>query len=150
MLIAFGCWLCWRRGETWRRCLAGYAVALVLSALLAAPAGYVRNVVRYGNPLGPAQAVAMTSVNTDASRLALGILNTVRLATDFVSLDGLPPAGPFLTAQHGLRRVIGAGFHAVVPASLLSQGLRAPFLFDRPNVLTQRKRMLFGGSPVCC
>ena len=118
-----------RRGA----CVAAIAAALAAGLCLSAPAGYVRNHERYGNVLGPREAVAHAASGSIEDIVANGSLNTARLAADFISLDGLPRVRPVLRAQQLLRGAVGRAWRAAVPASTSTRGLRAGFLLeDRP------------------
>jgi hypothetical protein len=113
----------------WRRA-AALAVAVIVGVLLASPSGYLANVRRFGNPLGPPDAVAHAASGSLREVAADGALNTLRFATDFVSLDGLPRVAPLVAAQHRLRRAVAA-IMSIVPSIATPRAARTPFVLDR-------------------
>lgn len=116
-------------GRTIRRALI-IGLASVIGVLLALPSGYIANVQRFGNFLGPPQALELATSGSPREMLVDGVINTTRLATDFVSLDGLPRTSIVLAAQHRIRRWVGMGL-SLVPAVVSNRGARGPFVVDR-------------------
>lgn len=112
----------------------GAGLALMLSVIVALPAGYISNLQRWGSIIGPPAAVAAHTFDsqTPGQRAANGTRNVVRLATDFISLDGMPRVTPVLRAQSWIRRGVAAlvGWPSLGIAS--EKGVRASFLPDRP------------------
>ena len=86
--------------------IATLAVASSIAlALIALPAGYVDNYLRYGNALTPSAALEPHSLvgKPLPSVAAEGSRNVLRLALDFLSLDGLPPIEPVNRVQRLIR-----------------------------------------------
>ena len=116
------------------RLVTGAALAMILSLVIALPAGYISNLRRWGSLVGPPAAVEAHTFagQTPGQRAANGMRNVVRLSTDFISLDGMPRVTPVLRAQSWIRRGVMTlvGWPPLGIAS--SSGVRASFLPDRP------------------
>lgn len=79
--------------------LLGFGLAVVM------PSGYWDNINRYGHPLGPSEPRLAMSLGEEplATHATEAAKNFVRLATESISLDGLPDTAVVLTAQDILR-----------------------------------------------
>jgi hypothetical protein len=127
----------WRADDAWRRGArrAGVlALAMAFAAVLAAgPAGYWKNLKRFGNPLGgPDVTQRHTAPDANESRWHMGLLNLVRFAGDFCTLDGWPESWGG-AAGNRPKQAIGAalktaGLDAESPANA-----RSPFSWSRPR-----------------
>lgn len=110
------------------------AATMTLAVALAAPSGYVANLARWGRLVGPQEAIeahTFAGVPLEA-RVTYGARNVVFLATDFVSLDGLPRVTPVLRAQAALRRIVMAPLQWANVDVTGPAAARSGFLPDRP------------------
>jgi len=116
------------------RAAPAVAAAVGIAIAIAAPFGYIANVRRWGTIVGPPAAVTAHTFAAEATgdRIASGTINIVRLATDFVSLDGLPRVEPVLRAQSMLRHGVAALIAPAGSPIASTRGTRAGFLVDRP------------------
>jgi hypothetical protein len=117
-----------------RRRAAMPLVALAVGVLLALPSGYLTNLRRWGSIVGPpvAQATHTFAHMTFGARAHETILNTIRFATDFVSLDGMPRVSPVLAVQHALRQIVMRPVDAVGIDLSTRAGVPGTFIRDRP------------------
>lgn len=122
------------RSGAWRR-VGVLAVTVGLAmALFGGPAGYWKNLRRFGNPLGSAHMTEThLSGNGADGRAQLGLLNLVRFAGDFCTLDGLPESwggSAGAKVKHAAGAALrGIGLDAEAPAAS-----RAAFSWTRPRV----------------
>lgn len=110
------------------------AVALAVGVLLALPSGYVSNVHRWGSIVGPpvAQSTHTFANRPLRARVKETTLNTIRFATDFASLDGMPRISPVLAIQRALRRAVMRPFDAAGIDLSTPPGVAGTFIRDRP------------------
>jgi hypothetical protein len=117
-----------------KRLLAPLAIAFAAGILFALPSGYVSNLQRWGSTVGPPEA---RDIHTFGNR-SLGMraretaVNTIRFATDFASLDGMPRVSTVVVAQHELRRAVMAPLDAVGLDLSTPPGVPGTFIRDRP------------------
>lgn len=74
----------------WKRMAALAAAFLAGLVLLAMPAGYIANKMRYGHVLGDPNVVAMHVGDATGGTISDGLANTGRFVVDLTRMDGLP------------------------------------------------------------
>lgn len=102
--------------------------------VLALPSGYFENYQLFGNVLGPAEIRQLQTISPTDTRnfITEGIRNSLRLAFDFVSLDGMPPSSSMVNAQTAARvPFVNLARAANLNLEDTSQ-MRTPFSFVRP------------------
>ncbi len=118
--------------ETLRKMFALTMASGLAVCVFAFPAGYWKNIRRYGNPIGNAdmfERTVGTAIN-GSSRGKLALLNTVRFASDMCTLNGIPER---LGGGMGetLRTQIGAVLVKLGIDAESAFGTRAPFTWRR-------------------
>ncbi|HWA87479.1 MAG TPA: hypothetical protein VG710_14720 [Opitutus sp.] len=117
-----------------RRAGALTAATAAAILILAWPAGYWKNLQRFGNPIGGPQ---MFEHHTDTgpaehSRTRMGILNLVRFSADLCTLDGLPES--WLGAPGAaVKRHVGAALQSLGFDAASSVSTNAAFSWSRPR-----------------
>ncbi|WP_207480024.1 glycosyltransferase family 39 protein [Arenibaculum pallidiluteum] len=121
------------------RALASLALAGVIGiAVLAAPAGYIENWRRHGDPLGrPAVVAAVSFADLGLrQRVQHTIANTARYIVDLSRFDGIP----FTTATADLNHALQRGFaRALQPLGIDMAGAptRMPYQMSRDVFLSR-------------
>jgi hypothetical protein len=119
------------RGRWARDAITFTGSTVVALAVLALPAGYLDNYVRFGDPFTPAPSLANYALAQKpwGHVLGEGSKNVLRLGLEFLSLDGLPPVGPVNRLQGIVR----------LPAfALRPLGLEEPGMVGRPGFAAYR------------
>lgn len=120
-----------------RERLALFAAASLLAiSAFALPSGYIENWRTYHHPIGPASVRREHSFEgAPLSRIAQqGTTNLFRYGVEFLTLDGLPPVEPVVTAQRALRWVPAHVLPAVGIPLGSNKYVRAPmFVFKAPT-----------------
>jgi len=95
------------RGRLARNSLAFVVSALLGCAVFALPSGYLENYRRFGNPIAPAEMWELRAFPKQGvtGTVREGMKNVLRLAYEFLSLDGMPPVTVVRWAQSALRFV---------------------------------------------
>lgn len=106
--LALAAWFAFgtERREARGRSAAALAGSTMLGlALFTAPAGYVDNYLRFGNPFTPAASLAPdTFTGKPLGHVSReGSKNLLRYPLEFFSLDGVPPIPPIVRLQHLVR-----------------------------------------------
>jgi hypothetical protein len=119
-------------GRRGRLALFACAVLVGVSAF-ALPSGYLDNVRRYHHPVGPPEVRREHSFEgAPLSRVwQQGSKNVLRFGVEFLSLDGLPPVEPFVTAQKKLRELPARAFRAIGVDLGESKGVRAALIVPK-------------------
>jgi len=122
-----------RRDAVRRTCILILST-LLLSALLAWPAGYWKNWLRHGNPLGGPEMIEIHMKTGDAaSRWHTGLLNVVRFGADFATCDGLPESWLGEPGSSAKARV-GAWLKQMSFDPEAPTSVRSPFSWSRPRL----------------
>lgn len=110
-------------------------LVFILCVFVFFTSGYYQNLVIFGNATGPEIVLKAHSFKgLPLSRiLKLGLENTVRFSSQFISLDGLPPVGPFSGLHKGMQKLFIYPFQMVGIDVYNDEAVRVPFIIDRPQ-----------------
>ena len=107
----------------------------VLCAFVFFTSGYYQNLSVFGNATGPEIVLKSHSFKglPLSKILELGLENTVRFSSQFVSLDGLPPAESISEVHRGIQKLFLYPFQFLGISFYSTEGVRVPFIIDRPQ-----------------